>query len=230
VTRLALLLPLALACTTPAFAADGAVARGDIPDAKAVLEVRPPARPGFVPEALPPRFVLMDDGRVFVGGFEGLASARLEKNELKALEKRLQQLKRMPGIGTTVTFGPGDTRYRLRVPKDRIDVVATGDPASAPIELRVLASLVGDLAGFNHPALQPLAPAQYLAAAREETLAGGCRPWRSWPAIAEIAAAPRVIPAESVAGWPTGAIAASVCENGRLFALTLRPLLPGEQP
>lgn len=227
---LPLLLPLALACTTPAFAGDDPPAPGEIPDAKAILEVRPPARPGFVPEALPPRFVLMDDGRVFVGGFEGLAGARLEKNELKALDKRLQQLKRMPGIGTTVAFGPGGTRYRLRVPKERIDVVATGDPARAPIELRVLSSLVDDLAGFNHPALQALVPAQYLATAREQTLAGGCRPWRSWPAIAEIAAAPRVIPAESVAGWPTGAMAASVCENSRHFALTLRPLLPGERP
>jgi hypothetical protein len=231
-TPFALLLPLALASASPARADDGAAAaaHGGIPDAKAILEARPPARPGFVPEALPPRFVLMDDGRVFVGGVEGLASARLEKNELKALEKRLQQLKRTPGLGTTVTFGPGEARYRLRVPKDRIDVVATGDPERAPIELRMLTSLVGDLASFNHPALQPLAPAQYLAAAREETLAGGCRAWRSWPAIAEIAAAARVIPAESVAGWPTGAVAASVCEHDRRFALTLRPLLPGEQP
>lgn len=228
-TTFALPALLVAACSAPALAAD-AFGAGEIADARVILELRPPARPGFVPEALPPRFVLMDDGRVFVGGHAGLASVRLDKSELKALDKRLQQLKRMPGIGTSVSFGPGDTRYRLRVPKERIDVLATGDPARAPIEVRVLSALVADLAAFDHAGLQPLVPAQYLATAREETLAGGCRAWGSWPAMDEIAAEARVVPSEAVVGWPTGAVAASVCEGGRHYALTLRPLLPGERP
>ena len=30
--------------------------------------------------------------------------------------------------------------------------------------------------------------------------------------------------------WPTGALPACVCADDRRYAVTLRPLLPGEQP
>ena len=38
-----------------------------------------------------------------------------------------------------------------------------------------------------------------------------------------------VTPAEAAA-WPTGAMPASVCSGDRRYVVTLRPLLPGEQP
>lgn len=225
---------LAGACLSFVVVAFGGGARAqsagvEIPDARAIFEARPAPRPGLVPEAVPPRFVLMEDRRVFVGGLAGLAAGVLEKDEDKALRKRFKELRRMPGLGGTVTLGPGEQRFRLRVADEKLDIVATGDPARAPVELRLLASLVADLAQFNHASLQPLPPAQYLASAQEAALAGGCREWNSWPTIGEIAAGPRVIPAETVAGWPTGAIAAAVCERGKRYALTLRPLLPNER-
>ena len=42
--------------------------------------------------------------------------------------------------------------------------------------------------------------------------------------------APRVVKAEAAATWPTGAVAASVCAGDKRYAVTLRPLLPGEKP
>jgi hypothetical protein len=226
--------PLALGFTllaaAAALGADAPLAPGDILGARVILDVRPPARPGFVPEALPPRFVLFDDGRVVVGGYAGLATARLEREEHKALDKRLAQVKRLPGVGASVSFGADQPRFRLRLPKERLDVVASGDPDQAPPEFRPLAGLIRDLAAFDHPALQPLAVELFRASARVETLAGGCRAWRAEPPVSALAEQPRELPAASVAGWPTGAYAASVCEGGRRFSLTLRPLVPGEQP
>ena len=221
---------VALADGGAAFAADPPPAPGDIVGARAILDVRPPARSGFVPEALPPRFVLFDDGRVVVGGYAGLATARLERDEQKTLDKRLAQVKRLPGVGASVSFGADQPRYRLRLPKERIDIVAAGDPDLAPPELRPLATLIRDLAAFDHASLQPLAAEQFRASAREETLPGGCRTWRAEPPVSALAEQPRVLPAGSAAGWPTGGYAASVCEGGRRFSLTLRPLVPGEQP
>ncbi len=202
----------------------------EIPGARLILDVRPSARPGFVPEAMPTRFVLLEDGTLVVGGHSGLATVRAEREFVKALDKRWGQLEHLAGRNVSVTFGPGDERCRLRVPKERIDVTAVGDPAQAPPELRPLAMLVSDLAAFDHPGLRPLQPAEYWASARAEALAGGCRVWRGTPRVAELLERPQALPASMAAGWPTGAYAASVCEDGRRFSLTLRPLLPGQRP
>ena len=44
-------------------------------------------------------------------------------------------------------------------------------------------------------------------------------------------ASPRVVPIEQLSGWPLGAIAASACgKDGRHYAVTAHPLLPGERP
>lgn len=219
----ALLLLLAAGWAPAAHAAEG-------PETLVALEVRPAPRPGFVPEALPTRFVLLEDGRIFVGGTAHVAEGRLEKDELKAFEKRLAQLRRMPGLGSAVSFGPGEMRYRLTMPKWRFEVAATGDPAQAPVQARLLSSLVMDLAAFVHPSLHPLRPAQYVAAARVETLAGGCRRWTLPVPLSGVLAAARPVPAEAVEGWPTGAVAASVCDGDRRLAVSFRPLLPVERP
>ena len=212
-----------------AFVAASTVA-AEIPDALVVLEARPPARPGLVLDGLPPRFVLMEDGRVFVGGIGGVAAGQLDKSDMKALDKRLSQLKRMPGLGPTARFGSGEERYRLTMPKAKIDVTAVGAPASAPVEARVLSALIADLAAFDHPSLRPLRPAQFVASARAESLAGGCRPWALSISLSELTNAPRVVAAGSVSSWPTGAIAASVCQGEKRYAVTFRPLLPVERP
>ncbi len=203
---------------------------GEVPNAKAVLDVRPQGYPGFEPEALPVRFALFADGRIVVGGTRVLYAGRLEKAEHKALEKRLGQLERTPGLAAGLTFGPGATRYRLSLPGERIELNATGDPAQAPPELRIVAQLVADLARFEHASLRPFQPTQVWATAREQRLPGGCRPWRGPVTLAELTASPRALPANELIDWPTGAIAASACENERAYVLTLRPLLPGERP
>ena len=53
--------------------------RGRVPQAVVVLEsaMAPAARPGA--EAAPPRFVLLEDGQVFVGGTSGVAVGQLTR-------------------------------------------------------------------------------------------------------------------------------------------------------
>jgi hypothetical protein len=48
--------------------------------------------------------------------------------------------------------------------------------------------------------------------------------------LADALAAPNVVPAESVTGWPTGATPAQVCSGDKTYVVTLRPLVPGERP
>ena len=55
-----------------------------------------PGTPGSDPSAVPPRFVLLEDDQVFVGGTERLETGRLEKNEAKALRKRAEQRAQAP--------------------------------------------------------------------------------------------------------------------------------------
>lgn len=195
------------------------------------LEAALPESPDLVVEAAPKRFVLLEDGSVYVGGTQEVAAGRLERSELKVLGQRLDKVRKTPGLGASVTFGEGRQRYRLLVTKGKaLDVVAAGDPASAPAALKPLSSLVADLASFQHPSLRPYRPASFALRAHEARLVGGCRSW-SFPVPFERAlAAPQPVPASEAAGWPTGAQAASVCVDDRSYAVTLKPLLPWERP
>lgn len=213
-----------------AAAARGAAA-GDVPKAVVVLEVEAETLPGNVAAAAPPRFVLMEDGTVFVGGSSRVVTGRLAGGDLKALDRRLSDVRKLPGLAGTVTFGSGAGRQRLLLRKGRpIDMKIAGDPAEAPAALRPLADLVRDLARFDAPSLQPYQPASYALTARAGTLAGGCRAW-PFPEPPESSGfAPRVVPADSVKGWPVGATPASVCVGDKTYVVALRPLLPGELP
>jgi len=207
------------------------LAAGDIPKAVVILEVQAQAVPGDVPKAAPARFVLMDDGQVYVGGTSRVLTAKLESADLKALDRRLGDVRKLPALAGTVALGPGSGSYRLLLRKGRpIDMKVTGDPAQATASLRPLADLIRDLERFNTPALQPYRPAQYALSAWASTLVGSCRPW-TFPNPPEgLAFAPKVVDAESVRGWPTGATPASVCAGDKRYAVALRPLLPGEVP
>ena len=68
------------------------------------------------------------------------------------------------------------------------------------------------------------------SAAREGKLGGGCRPWTLPVALAEVQAAPHLLPAASATGWPAGATPASVCAGDKTYVVTLRPLVAGERP
>jgi hypothetical protein len=65
---------------------------------------------------------------------------------------------------------------------------------------------------------------------REEALPGGCRAWKLPFPPTEALDAARSVPASGLPDWPTGAVAASVCAGEKRYAVTLRPLLPGERP
>lgn len=213
-------------------------AAGDIPDAQIVLEAAP-GTPGSDPSSAPPRFVLLKDGQVFVGGTSRLEAGRLEKTEVSALRKRAEQARKAAGPASPVALGGDATRtLRLRLfEDDPVDIVATGDPAAAPPSLAPLASLLADLLRFHHPSLRPYAPQSYAMVVREARLPGGCRAWRFPFPIAEALPGPRAVSAAEAAGWPTGAVPASVCADdlgpagaSRRYAVTLRPLLRGEHP
>lgn len=202
----------------------------EIPGAQIVLELLPPGSPGRYPGAAPPRFVLLEKGQFYVGGTAELAAGRLESDELKQIESRVAQIRKSQGVGSQVRFGPEAARYRLQLLGKRpLEIVASGEPDSAPPALSPLASLIRELADFDHPSLHFVQPDSYLLVAREGPLAGGCRPWAfDFPPSA--AAAGRVVPAAESRGWPTGAVAASACAADKRYVVTLRPLLPGERP
>jgi len=221
----------ALAAALAAASLAGPLAAGEIPDAVLVLEMAP-GTPGSDASGAPPRFVLLRDGQVFVGGTQRLEAGRLEKDEAKALAQRARALRKLPGIGQPLAFGTRtDLTLRLRLIDDEpLDVQATGDPAAAPAALQPLASLVQDLARFQHASLRTYAPSAYALRARAERLTGGCRAWTFAHPLEAALALPRAVPALDAEGWPTGAMPASVCVDDRRYAVTLRPLLPDERP
>ncbi len=204
---------------------------GELADAVLVLEVADSPLAGTVPAAAPRRFVLLADGQVFVGGTSRVAAGHLGKDEVKALEDRVALVRKLPGLGSSVSFGePSTVRHRLQARKGKLlDVVATGDPANAPPGLQPLAALIKELAAYSHPSLRPYEPAHFALSAREGTVVGGCRPWRL-PFPPADAAAPRQVDAQIAIGWPTGATPASVCVGEKRYVVSLRPLLPGEKP
>jgi len=201
------------------------------PEAAIVLRVSSTLLPGQVGEAMPWRFVLLEDGTVYVGGTSGIASARLDGGDVRKLEKGLESVRKLKGLAPRVAFGPGESTYRLVVQKGRaLDITATGDPAFAPPALRPLAAFVGLLAEFDHPSLRPYRPTSYALSAREGRVPGGCRSWAFPVSLAQVVASPQTVAASAVQYWPKGANAASICGGDKNYLVTLRPLLPGERP
>jgi hypothetical protein len=218
---------LALALAAP-------VARGgEIPNAVLVLEAAP-GTPGSGPEGAPPRFVLLKDGQAFAGGTSRIETVRLEKGELSALRRRADAARKAIGREARVSLGTGGPTVRLRVGDDDPVEVSLGRnlPPPAPGQPpEPVGALVAELLSFHHPGLAPYAPAGYEMRLREGALPGGCRRWNfAFPLLPSVGAT-RVVTPEQAQGWPTGALPASVCGEGdRRYVLTLRPLLPGEQP
>jgi hypothetical protein len=206
------------------------LAAGEIPGAVLALEAAP-GTPGSDASGAPPRFVLLKDGRVFVGGSALLEAGRLEKSEAQALLKRAAALRKIQGLGSQISLGgSADRVVRLRLLEDEpLEIVVTGD-APAPAPLAPLVTLLRDLAAFHHPSLRPYAPSSYSLSVREARLSGGCRAWSLPFPITDALAGPRALPAVEAASWPTGAMPASVCVEDRHYVVTLRPLLPDERP
>jgi hypothetical protein len=204
---------------------------GDIPKAVVVVESLTTALPDQVAEAAPPRFVLLEDGQVFVGGTSHLAGGRLAKAEAREIEARVVAVRQLPGFGASVSLGAGEQRYRLRLRKGGAqDIEVTGDPSDPSASPEPLAALLQDLLRFDHPSLRPYRPASYAVIAREGKLAGGCRRWTFSEPVTESLFAPRTVPGATAENWPTGATPASVCADDKTYVVALRPLLPGERP
>lgn len=214
-----------------ALASASSALAGEIPRAVIVLEAGSVPLPDQVKEAAPPRFVLLEDGQVFVGGTTSLATARLAGRDLKELERRVSDIRKLPALAGVITVGPGNAVRRLHLRKGRpLDIRIEGDLAQAAPALQPLASFVLDLERFHHPSLRPYAPEQLALHAREGSLAGGCRRWNRPEPIADSVFAPRAVAAADFERWPKGASPASVCSGDKKYVVTLRPLLPGEIP
>jgi hypothetical protein len=173
----------------------------------------------------------MEDAALYVGGTRDIRVGKLESSEMKDLERRIAEVRKLPLTGA-MTIGPGNERRHLFLKKGRaLDMVLSGDPADPPASLRALAAFVTDLARFQHPSFRPYEPTSYAMSAKEGTLAGGCRPWTLPEPLAESVFAPRIVPAKGHGDWPTGAVPAAVClENDKRYVVTFRPLLPNERP
>jgi hypothetical protein len=206
-------------------------AAADIPKAIAVLEAPHAPLPDQVPEAMPPRFVLLEDGQVFVGGTHGLVSTKLQPRELKDLEKRLETLRKHPALAGVVTIGPGREVRRLILRKGRpLEAKIEGDLDKPSAGLESLARMLRELSNFNHPGLRPYQPVFFAMSAKEGTLPGGCRRWTRFESLDDAVFAPRLVTAAEFPTWPTGAAPASVCAGDKRYVVTLRPMLPGETP
>jgi len=205
---------------------------GEIPNALIVLEVAP-GTPGSDPKAVaPPRLVLLEDGQVFVGGTGRLEAGKLEKPEQQALRRSADVVRKAAGGDGVFAFpGEGTRSVYLRLPeKDKPPITITGDPDAAAPDQAPVAAALAQMLRFDHPSLQPYKPASYALSAREERLSGGCRAWGFAVPLEQAAAAPVVVSGAEADGWPSGAWPASVCAGDKHYVVTLRPLLPGEQP
>lgn len=213
-----------------ALAALGASA-GEISGAILQLETFTPFRPDQVSEAAPVRFALYEDGQVFIGGTSVVFSGRLDKKEIQDLEKSVAAVRKLKGLGSSVSFGPGAQKSLLRLRKGRaVDISTSGDPAAAPSTLKPLANLLARLESFDHPSLRPWKPESFWGRAREQKLVGGCRSWSLSVPLASLLATGASLSYEQVRDWPQGASPASVCDAGRNYVVSFRPLLPGEHP
>jgi len=131
----------------------------EIPEAVLVLESLTAALPDQFAESAPPRFVLLEDGTVFVGGTSQVLTGKLAGRDLKDLDRRLGEVRKLPGLAGTVTLGPGRGRFRMLLRKGRpLLMTIEGDPEQAAPPLAPLGALVRDLLRFDHPVLQGYEP------------------------------------------------------------------------
>lgn len=185
-------------------------------------------------EGVPPRFVLMTDGSVFVGGRRELLRGRLDNREMQAMAGFLDAVRKSfgkAGPPPALTFGEGPATFRFSVllgsPLQTLvmgPLPEEGAPTSAP-----LPDLIRTLAGFRHSSLRLFDPPQYAMMVREKTLAGGCRSAQGLPPISPSLSTEVVVSERVTRGFPTGAEMAQVCEGGKRFTVVFRPLIPGER-
>jgi hypothetical protein len=186
-------------------------------------------------DGVPPRFVLMTDGSVYVGGRREVLKGALSRSEMQDISTRLDQvLKSLDKAGPpqTLSVGEGPAIFRLSVllgtPFQTVIMgdlkTGTGAPSLAP-----LPDFIRRLANFRHPSLRPFDPPQFAMVVREKVVSGGCRSSKGLPALVPALSTETVVSETVTRGFPTGPDLAQVCDGLRRYAVVFRPLIPGER-
>lgn len=199
-------------------------------------EIKATSRESF--EGVPPRFVLLTDGSVFVGGRRDVLRGFLDKAEMQAMSHRLETAMKSfkkAGSPKTLVIGPaaGETDapalFRFSVllgPTLQLVVMGKIPPVGFP-PLSPLPDFIRGLAGFRHPSLKTYDPAEFTMIVRERTLPGGCRDGKSLPPLSQAVSQETVVPHDRTWGFPTGPDMSQVCEGSKRYAVVFRPLIPG---
>jgi hypothetical protein len=205
---------------------------GEVVGALIQLETFTPFHDVQWSEAAPVRFALLPDGTVFVGGSAVVFEGRLDKREIKDLERAANAVRKLKGLGPEVRWGgDAERRYVLRLGgKKPLALEVRGEPGRAPAAQRALAALVTRLEEFIHPSLRFHRTTAFWVRGREQALPGGCKPWTLPLPMEQVTGAGAGATWEQLRDWPHGADPASVCHDGRRYAVWFKPLLPGEQP
>lgn len=183
-------------------------------------------------DGVPPRFVLLTDGSVFVGGRREVLRGSLDKGEMQVLSTRLAVAMKSSGqAGPPPTLvvgeGPAIFRFSVLLPAPLQIVVMGTLPAAEGQALAPLPDFIRRLAGFRHPSLRPYDPAEFTMIVREKTLAGGCRIASGLPPLSESGSADVRVPETVTRGFPTGPDMSQVCDGEKRYTVVFRPVIPG---
>lgn len=188
-------------------------------------------------DGVPPRFVLLTDGSVFVGGRREVLRGSLDKAEMQAISTQLDVAMKSIGRVSPPTLvmgqGPGESEgsaiFRFSVLLGApLQVVVMGKvpPAGSPA-LPPLPDFIRRLAGFRHASLKPWDPAEFTMVVREKTLPGGCRVAKGLPSLAQAVSGETTVSETLTRSFPTGPDMTQVCEGPKRYTMVFRPLIPG---
>jgi hypothetical protein len=197
-----------------------------------------PAEIGLTPresfDGVPPRFVLLTDGSVFVGGRRDVLRGWLDKKEMQAISTRLDLAIKSLGkarLPQTLVVGDGPPIFRFSVLLGSpFEIVVSGNLESSDgPPLAPLPDFVRGLAGFRHPSLKPWDPDRFTLIVKEKTLPGGCRLAPGLTPLAPRVGRDQAVASSFARGFPTGSDMAQVCEGPKRYTVVFRPLIPGER-
>ncbi|MEO8358894.1 MAG: hypothetical protein ABI672_02595 [Vicinamibacteria bacterium] len=232
-TRLLVGMALALASVSPAHAQGASSAGPWMRLDPLPAEMKLTARESF--DGVPPRFLLMTDGSVYVGGRRELLRGMLDKTEMQEFSTRLdlalKSVAKTGGVPKTLTMGDGPAIFRFSVlAGSQFQTVVVGSiPTPGAPALAPLPEFIRRLSAFRHVSLRPYDPKEFAMTVKERTLPGGCRAVRGWPSLAASTSGEVVMPENLVRGFPFGADLSQICESSRRYTVVLRPLAPGER-
>lgn len=183
-------------------------------------------------DGVPPRFVLLTDGSVFVGGRRDVLRGSLDKAEMQSLATRLDvalKAHHKTGAPKTLVLGEGPALFRFSVLLGApLQIVVMGKmPLQGAPPMAPLADFIRRLAGFRHPSLKPYDPAEFIMTVREKTRPGGCRGAKGLPPLSQAVSNPTVVPEVLTRSFPTGPDLSQVCEGSKRYTVVFQPLVPG---